>query len=62
MGVAVKDVEIGLCDFLGKMGTQDVWLCWQYGEKEVAWWHTLDSGFAGRKPISPDRPSPRLVH
>jgi hypothetical protein len=50
-GVAVKDLEIGLCDFLGQRDGRDVWLCWQYGEKRIAHWHELDSGFAGRQPL-----------
>jgi hypothetical protein len=50
-GVAVKDLELGLCDFLGQRDGRDVWLCWQYGEKRVAHWHELDDGFAGRQPL-----------
>jgi hypothetical protein len=65
MGVAIKDLDIGLCDFLGEREGRDVWLCWQYGEKRVEFWHELDSGFAGRQPIGePEgRPrGPRLLH
>lgn len=58
-GVAVKDLEIGLCDFLGQRDGRDVWLCWQYGEKRVAHWHELDTGFAGRQPL--DEPSTRAA-
>jgi hypothetical protein len=28
-----------------------VLLCWRLGEPDVSWWHTLESGFAGRKPL-----------
>jgi hypothetical protein len=26
-------------------------LCWQLGEDEVAYWHSIEDGFAGRKPL-----------
>src|SRR5215475_1346994 len=35
LGVAVKDLDLGLCDFLGRHDGRDVWLCWQYGEKQI---------------------------
>jgi hypothetical protein len=52
-GVQVKDLDIGLCDFLGVREGREVWLCWQYGEKVIRFWHDLDAGFAGRQPIDP---------
>ena len=52
-GVMVKDLDIGLCDFLGEREGREVWLCWQYGEKRVAFWHDLDAGFTSRQPIDP---------
>lgn len=61
-GVAVKDLEIGLCDFLGQRDGRDVWLCWQYGEKRVAFWHDLDTGFTGRKPLDEAEVPARLLH
>jgi hypothetical protein len=60
-GVAVKDLDIGLCDFLGLVQGREVWLCWQYGEKRVAFFHDLDAGFSGRQPLEPSAP-PRLLH
>jgi hypothetical protein len=51
MGVLVKDVDQGLCDFPVRHKGKLVLLCWQHGETEVAWWHDLDSGFRGRQPI-----------
>jgi hypothetical protein len=61
IGVSVKDLDTGLCDFLGLMRGRDVWLCWQYGEKSVTHFHDLDAGFAGRQPIGHE-PSGRLLH
>ncbi len=62
LGVAVKDLDIGLCDFLGVREGRDVWLCWQYGEKRVGFWHELDAGFGGRHPLDEPRPRDRLLH
>ncbi len=63
-GVAVKDLEIGLFDFLGEIDGRDVWLCWQFGEPRVEFWHELDSGFASRRAIAAPEPSvpTRWVH
>jgi hypothetical protein len=60
-GVTVKDLDIGLCDFLGVRDGREVWLCWQYGEKHIRFWHDLDAGFAGRQPLD-STPSRGLLH
>jgi hypothetical protein len=51
LGVVVKDVDTGLVDFPAVRDGAPVLLCWQLGEDEVAFWHGLDEGFAGRKPL-----------
>lgn len=51
LGVVVRDPETGVVDFLAHRGGQDVYLCWRLGEPSVAWWHPLDAGFAGRRPL-----------
>lgn len=50
LGVHLKDTDMGLVDFLHRLpdGTE-VCLCWRYGEQEVAYWHELHAGYAGRK-------------
>jgi len=50
-GVQIKSLEDGLLDFPARRGDEDVLLCWQLGEDEVAFWHGLEEGFAGRKPL-----------
>jgi hypothetical protein len=52
-GVQVKDLDQGLIDFPAKHPEQGdtVLLCWRLGEDEVAHWHGLEEGFAGRKPL-----------
>jgi len=51
LGVALKDLDIGLLDFPGEREGVRVWLCWHVGEESVDYWHGLDEGYAGRKPI-----------
>lgn len=51
LGVVVKDLDAGLVDFPSDRDGELVLLCWQLGEERVAWWHTLDAGFAGRQPL-----------
>jgi hypothetical protein len=51
LGALVKDVDVGLVDFPARRGDEEVLLCWQAGEDEVAHWHGLEDGFAGRRPL-----------
>lgn len=51
LGVEVKDLDMGLIDFLAKRHSHDVYLCWRLGEAGIGWWHELDTGFTGRRPI-----------
>jgi hypothetical protein len=48
----VKDLEDGLLDFPARRADGDeALLCWRLGEDAVAWWHSSDDGFAGRRPL-----------
>jgi hypothetical protein len=40
-----------LFDFPALRQGREVYLCWKYGEKEIAFWHEVEAGFAGRQPI-----------
>jgi|ERR1041384_1049730 hypothetical protein len=51
IGVQVKDLDIGLLDFPCVVEDEIVLLCWKYGEEKIAFWHGLEEGFRGRKPI-----------
>jgi hypothetical protein len=62
LGVSVKDLDLGLCDFLGEKDGRDVWLCWQYGEKSVGFWHELGEGFGSRHALAGAPSSARLLH
>jgi hypothetical protein len=50
-GAQVKDLDTGLVDFPALHRGETVLLCWRLGEDEVAWWHRIDDGFAGRHPL-----------
>jgi hypothetical protein len=50
-GVQVKDLDSGLLDFPARHEGREILLCWQVGEDRVAYWHGIEEGFAGRKPI-----------
>jgi hypothetical protein len=52
IGIELKDHARGLIDFPSLRGERVVYLCWQLGEGDhVGWWHELEAGFAGRRPI-----------
>jgi hypothetical protein len=55
-GCVIRDIESGLCDWEGEHEGRVVWLCWRYGERECGWFHELDAGFRGRRPISELKP------
>lgn len=50
LGVEFKGAD-GLCDFYSLMDGREVFLCWKLGEPDVRYWHDLDAGFAGRRPL-----------
>jgi hypothetical protein len=54
LGGEVKDLELGLVDFLGRRGEEDILLCWKLGERSVGFWHAVDSGYRARQPIDDD--------
>ena len=51
VGAIVKDLDQGLVDFPARHEDDDVLLCWRVGEAKVEFWHGLEEGFAGRKPL-----------
>lgn len=51
MGCELKGIEEGLIDFPTETDGREVYLCWKFGEERIDWWHELDTGFAGRKPL-----------
>ena len=53
-GAIVKDLDEGLVDFPAVRDGEEILLCWRLGEEEVAYWHGLEEGFAGRQPLDPE--------
>ena len=50
-GCLVKDLDMGLVDFPSLFQGVEVYLCWRLGEPGIQFWHGVDEGFRGRKPI-----------
>ena len=50
-GAQIKSLEDGLLDFPSRRAGELVLLCWKLGEDKIAYWHGVDEGFAGRKPL-----------
>jgi len=53
-GAQVKDLDEGLVDFPALRRGETVLLCWRLGEDEIRYWHRVDDGFAGRRPLPLD--------
>ena len=53
-GAIVKDIDEGLVDFPALRQGEEILLCWRLGEDEIAHWHSLEEGFAGRKQLDPE--------
>jgi hypothetical protein len=48
-GVELKGAAPLLLDFPADLAGVHVYLCWLEGESELAWYHRVDLGFAGRR-------------
>jgi hypothetical protein len=50
--IVVRDVERGLVDFPALRDGHEVYLCWLVSEPDIGFWHELDAGYAGRRPLA----------
>lgn len=50
-GIALRDIGSGLVDFPALANGRPIWLCWKLGEGDIAWWHELQAGVAGRRTL-----------
>jgi hypothetical protein len=50
-GIVLRDIDRGLVDFPALLDGREVYLCWELGEDEVAYWHDLEGGYGGREPL-----------
>ena len=54
VGCVLKGFDDGLVDFYSRLEGRDIFLCWKLGEDDIAHWHELDAGVAGRQPLVPE--------
>ena len=52
-GIEVKSIAPMLIDFPAHHGGHSVRLCLLEGERELAWYHRTELGFAGRRRLPP---------
>ena len=50
-GAELKGLAPLLVDFPAELDGEDVLLCWLEGDRELSWYHRVDLGFAGRRPL-----------
>jgi hypothetical protein len=50
-GIVLRDIDRGLVDFPALLDGREIYLCWEVGEDEVAFWHELEGGYGGREPL-----------
>lgn len=62
LGCVIKDLDVGLIDFPSLRDGQEIYLCWKLGETHIGFYHGVNEGFAGRKPLdhetAPDAEEP----
>jgi hypothetical protein len=58
VGCTFKDwsFAVGLVDFPAVIDGEQVFLCWRSDEPRLAWYHGIDEGYKGRKPLP--KPAP----
>ncbi|MET1232651.1 MAG: DUF2203 domain-containing protein [Candidatus Limnocylindrales bacterium] len=49
--ITLRDIETGLVDFPALVNGRQICLCWRSGEERVGYWHELEAGFGGRRPL-----------
>ena len=50
-GIVLRDIDRGLVDFPALIDGREVYLCWELGEEDVAYWHDLEGGYGGREAL-----------
>ena len=51
IGCQLKDIDAGLVDFPSLYKDEEVYLCWKLGESGIGFWHRVEDGYRGRRPI-----------
>ncbi len=50
-GVELKDPARGLVDFRHERDGETVFLCYELAEADIGYWHPIEAGYAGRRPL-----------
>lgn len=50
--IQIKDLDRGLVDFPAFIAGNEVFLCWERGEDDILYWHSLSSGYGGRERLA----------
>jgi len=50
-GILLRDLHTGLLDFPGSTSGRKIFFCWREGEERVRYWHEVEGGFQGRRPV-----------
>ncbi|MHB2026320.1 MAG: DUF2203 family protein [Elusimicrobiota bacterium] len=53
LGAVPKGVRPALVDFPFRLSGKEVYLCWRRGEAKLTYYHGINEGFSGRKPLPP---------
>lgn len=61
LGVEPKGAAEGLVDFPCMIDGRISYLCWKFNEPEILYWHDLETGFAGRQPLTATVGSPESL-
>tara|TARA_B100000745_G_C19848576_1_gene281713 strand:+ start:122 stop:532 length:411 start_codon:yes stop_codon:yes gene_type:complete len=52
-GILIKRIDTALVDFPHLLEDgKEIYLCWMQGEQEIEFWHEIETGFPGRRPIN----------
>ena len=51
MEIVLRDLDRGLVDFPALRDGREIYLCWEEGEAEIGYWHDVDAGYGGRRPL-----------
>jgi hypothetical protein len=52
LGLVIRDLDRGLVDFPAIIDGREAYLCWEVGEDAIEFWHDLEAGYGGRRPLS----------
>ncbi len=55
LGAVLKDDFMGLVDFPAWLDGREVCLCYKLDEAEISFWHEVDAGYGGRRPLQISR-------